>query len=185
MGVNRAGVVAAVLNRAGTLGPILGKRSRGALPLLALRHASAHAAADAITRIDAGEWRDFNLVLADRRGAIFIRGLGEGRPIAETLPPGVSMVTAYDPNDPESPRVARHLPRLRAELPAGGDDWRGWRAILSDRSGSIGEQVNVARRGTYGTVCSSFVALPATGPLTWLFAAGPPHEADFLPVDIR
>ena len=36
MGVNQAGVVAAVLNRQGSLGPAPGKRSRGELPLLAL-----------------------------------------------------------------------------------------------------------------------------------------------------
>src|SRR4051812_14774699 len=66
MGVNRSGVVAAVLNRAGTLGPILGKHSRGELPLLALRHDSAAAAAAAVSRMDAGNWRDFNMVIADR-----------------------------------------------------------------------------------------------------------------------
>ena len=38
MGVNRDGVVAAVLNRPGSLGPAAGKRSRGELPLLALEH---------------------------------------------------------------------------------------------------------------------------------------------------
>jgi uncharacterized protein with NRDE domain len=37
LAINRAGVVAAVLNRLGSLGPAPGKRSRGVLPLLALR----------------------------------------------------------------------------------------------------------------------------------------------------
>jgi hypothetical protein len=182
MGVNRSGVVAAVLNRAGTLGPILGKRSRGELPLLALRHATAAAAARAVTEIDAGDWRDFNMVVADRSGAFFVRGLGEGRPAAAPLPAGVSMVTAYDPNDLDSPRVAQHLPRFRENQPNGPDDWDGWQAILSDRSGDIGQQINVRPRGDFATVGSSFVAIPASGPLTWLFAAGPPHEAPFRPV---
>ena len=54
MGVNRHGVVAAVLNRPGSLGPAPGKRSRGELPLLALEHDLAAAAAAAIAALDAG-----------------------------------------------------------------------------------------------------------------------------------
>ena len=163
MGVNRAGVVAAILNRAGTLGPAVGKRSRGEIPLLALRHVTAEQAAAAVGQIDAAEWRDFNLVVGDRFGAFFIRGLGRGHPTAERLPEGVAMVTAYDPNDLESPRVARHLQRLRHHLPDGPDDWAGWRAILADRSGEVGEQINVAPRGDFATVCSSFVAVSTAG----------------------
>ncbi len=179
MGVNDAGVVAAILNRAGTLGPILGKRSRGELPLLALQQRSARDAAAAVTQIDAGAWRDFNMVIADRDGAVFVRGVGEGRPTAHDLPEGVSMVTAYDPNDPESPRVARHLPLLRQDLPDGPEAWDGWRRRLADQSGGVGAQINVVPRGDFATVCSSYVAVPAEGRLTWLFAPGPPHETAF------
>ncbi len=182
MGLNRHGLVAAILNRAGTLGPVLGKRSRGELPLLALAHPTARQAAAAIADLDAGEWRDFNMVLADPAGAILVRGLGQGHPSVQTLPEGVSMVTAYDPNDLESPRVARHLPALRAAPPDGPDDWSGWRWILSDRAGHTGEQINVVPRGGFGTVSSSFVAIPRQGTPVWLFAAGPPHAAEFLPV---
>src|SRR5580692_6034265 len=64
MGINGAGVIAAVLNRPGSLGPAAGKRSRGELPLLALREGSARAAAEAIAGLDAGLWRSFNMVLA-------------------------------------------------------------------------------------------------------------------------
>jgi hypothetical protein len=45
MAVNHHGVMAAVLNRVGSLGPEPGKRSRGELPLLALQAASAAEAA--------------------------------------------------------------------------------------------------------------------------------------------
>jgi hypothetical protein len=131
MGINRHGVVATVLNRPGTLGPAAGKRSRGDLPLLALEHSTAAEAAAALTGLDAGLWRGFNMVLADRTGAWFAKGIGYGHPSVERLPPGVSMVTAYDPNDLESPRTAVHLPRLQAAEPT----WDAWRAILSDRRG--------------------------------------------------
>jgi uncharacterized protein with NRDE domain len=184
MGVNSAGVVAAALNRKGTLGPIQGKRSRGEIPLLALRHPTADAAAEAVARIDAGEWRDFNMVIADRTGAFFVRGIGEGRPTVARLPPEVSMVTSSDPNDPASPRVARHLHRFRAALPDGPGDWQAWRALMSDRSGEAGAQMNVVPRRDYCTVCASLLAISAEGQVTWRFAAGAPHETAFRPVDL-
>jgi hypothetical protein len=182
MGVNRHGVVAAVLNRQGSLGPAAGKRSRGELPLLALRHRTAEAAATAMAGLDAGRWRSFNLVLADQAGTVFIRGLGHGHPDAQGLSPGFHMVTAHDPDDPDSPRVARHLARFRVATPPGPDDWRAWQTILADRAGPAGEQINVVPRAGFGTVCSSLLALPQAASPVWLFAAGPPHEAPFQPV---
>jgi hypothetical protein len=95
------------------------------------------------------------------------------------------MITAHDPNDPASPRTARHLPRFAAAEPSGAADWQPWRAILADRRGEPEEQMNVVPHDGFGTVCSSFVVLgPGETPI-WLFAAGPPHEAAFQPVTIR
>jgi uncharacterized protein with NRDE domain len=190
MGVNRHGLTAAVLNRPGSLGPAMGKRSRGELPLMALEHPDADAAADAITGLDAGQWRGFNMVIADRTGAIFVRGAGNGRPSAHRLPAGVSMITAHDPNNLDSPRVARHLARFKGAAAPEPDHWdecRGdeWRAILADRSGPAGEQINVVACGGFGTVCSSLLAIPAAGELVWLFAAGSPDAAPFEPVNLH
>lgn len=185
MGINAAGVVAAVLNRKGSLGPAPGKRSRGELPLLALRHGSAAAAAQAIAALDAGQWRSFNMVLADRTGVVFVRGLGHGRPESRALASGLHMVTAHDPDDPESPRVARHFARLQAAATPEADDWTGWRAILADRSGPAGAQMNVVPRGGFGTVCSSLVAMAEEGTVHWRFAPGPPDVTDFVPVAWR
>jgi uncharacterized protein with NRDE domain len=179
MGINARGMTAAVLNRPGSLGPEVGKRSRGELPLLALAEASRAEAVSTIATIDTGLWRGFNLVLADRTGASFIRGAGYGHPTARRLPPGVSMITAHDPNDQESPRVARHLARFRAAAAPEPGNWDAWHAILADRSGPAGAQINVEPRGGFGTVCSSFVAIPAKGAPVWLFAAGPPDQAPF------
>jgi len=182
MGINRHGVAAAVLNRPGSLGPAAGKRSRGELPLLALEAGSAGEAASAIAALDAGRWRSFNLVLADRTGAVFVRGLGHGQPEAVPLSPGLHMITAHDPDDFDSPRVARHLPRFLAATAPEPPDWRDWQAILGDRSGTSGEQLNVVPRGGFGTVCSSLLGLPREGSAAWLFAAGAPDQAPFLPV---
>lgn len=183
MGLNRSGLVATVLNRQGSLGPAPGKRSRGELPLIALAQATAARAAAAIAALDAGQWRGFNMVLADASGAVFVRGLGHGHPQAQVLPPGLHMVTSHDPNDLTSRRVAFHLPRFVAADPPGPPtDWHAWQELLADRHGEAGAQLNVVPRAGFGTTCSSLLALPAEGSPVWLFAAGPPHEAPFLPV---
>lgn len=179
MAMNRHGLLAAVLNRPGSLGPAPGKRSRGVLPLLALEHRTADAAAAAIAALDAGAWRSFNLVIADRAGAVFLRGLGHGRAEPVPLAPGVHMVTAHDPDDAESPRVARHLPRFRAAPAPSPEDWEAWRHILADDSGPAGSEINVPPRGGFGTVCASFAALGAEGARRWLFAPGPPQRTGF------
>jgi uncharacterized protein with NRDE domain len=184
MGINQHGVVAAVLNRPGSLGPAAGRRSRGELPLLALLHRSADAAATAIAGLDGAAWRGFNLIVADRSGAVFVRGLGQGRPQARALASGLHMITAHDPDDPESPRVASHLRRFAVAEPPTPADWSAWHHILADRTGPPGEQMNVEPRGGFGTVCSSLLALPLVGPPIWLFAAGPPHSAPFVRVEL-
>jgi hypothetical protein len=181
MAVNRHGVMAAVLNRVGSLGPTAGKRSRGELPLMALAEESADGAARLVAGWDAGVWRPFNLVLADRHGGFFAAGLGEGRPEVTPLPAGLSMITAWPPNDPASARAMRHLPRWRAApAPESPDDWGAWPGLLADQGGNPAEALNVPPRAGFGTVCASLLGLGAA--TRWDFAAGPPHLAEFQPV---
>ena len=182
----RGNLVAAVLNRPGSLGPAPGKLSRGDLPLMAAAHRSAAAAAAAMAELDAAAYRTFNMVIADQTSAWFVRGLGTGHPDAWALPPGVHMVTAHDSNDPASARVAAHLRRFQDAPPPdpAQGDWGAWTALLSDRSGGEAA-INVPYRDGFGTVCSSLVALPADGAPLWLFAAGPPGTAPFQPVPTR
>ena len=168
----RGGMVAAVLNRRHSLGPAPGKRSRGQLPLDALRHPTAHAAAHALAQEDAAAWRPFNLVVADRDAAFLLRGLGEGRPDAVPLSPGLHMVTAFDPDDPASPRVARHLPRFRAAAPPAPPDWGAWRDILLDPTGPAGSEIHVPASDGFGTVCSSLLGSHAGGATRWMFSGG-------------
>ncbi len=180
LAVNDAGVVATVLNRPGTLGPAPGKRSRGELPLLALRHSTAEAAAGHLAGLDGGDWRSFNLVVADRAGAYFLRCTGEGAVTAELLDPGVHMVTAHDPDDVASPRVARHLPRFRAARLPVPPDWSEWPALLADAEGPRDAALHVPEAGGFGTVTSSLVGLG--GRAVFLTARTP---AAFTPVDER
>ena len=145
LGINDHGVVAGILNRPGTLGPAAGLRSRGELPLEALDHADADAAAAALRALDARAWRPFNMFVADNRDAFWIRSLGhqgDGRVAAHPLPPGLSMLTAHDLNDAESARIRHHLPRFRAAPPPDPADRR------LERLGSVaGEPRRGAGRG--------------------------------------
>jgi len=180
-------VVAAALNRPGSLGPAPGKRSRGVLPLLAAGAGSAAEAASRLAGLDAGAWRPFNLVVADAADAFFLRGLGAGRPEAVPLGEGVTMVTAHDPNDPASPRMRRHLPRFRAAPPPdpGTGDWAGWEALLADDThgeAGIGEALRVPPVQGFGTVSASLAALGRSGARVWRFCPAAPGTAAFGPV---
>jgi hypothetical protein len=178
-------VIAAVLNRPGSLGPAPGLRSRGELPLLAAMQPGAAAAAAEIARLEAGLWRDFNMVVADRSSAWFLRGLGAGAPEAIPLPAGLTMVTAHDPNDLASPRTARHLPRFRAAPvpdPEAGD-WAAWEALLADADhpaeAGAAAQLNIPPTAGFGTVSASLLGLGPPGRRVWRYADGRPGVAGF------
>ncbi len=151
------GRLACVLNRPGSLGPALGKRSRGELPMLAL----------AKVPIDAGAYRPFNLVLAGRDGAEFVRGDGAAL-MRWALPPGLSMITAHDPDDSASARVVAH--RADFDLAPNPPHWPSWHEALQRCDGP--SPVYVTAREGFGTICSSLVGWPAVGEPVWQFASG-------------
>jgi len=185
MAMGPAGVVAAVLNRPGSLGPAAGKRSRGILPVLAAAQQAAESAAAQIAALDAAEWRPFNMVIADSHAAFFLRGLGAGAPEIVPLSEGVTMVTAHDPNDLASPRTRRHLPHFRAAPPPdpSAGDWSSWEALLADSafdpSTGLAETLNVPPTNGFGTVSASLLALGGDGGRIWRFCPGAPGSAPF------
>ena len=180
LAVNQAGVAAGVLNRTNALGPEAGRRSRGELPLLAMRHTSAAQAAASIATLDAGAYRPFNLAIADIQGAWFLRGLGEGPVTAALLDPGLHMVTAHDPDDLDHPRVSRHLPRFALAPVPRPPDWSTWTALLADTGGPVQAALNVPPTRGFGTASSTLLAV---GPARhFLFAAGAPDRVGFEPV---
>jgi uncharacterized protein with NRDE domain len=184
LGVNDDGLVAAVLNRHGTLGPEPGKRSRGELVLEALDHCEAAVAAELLCALDPQAWRPFNLVVADAQTAWWLRHAGDGQVHAAPLAPGLSIIEAGELNDPHSARTRRYLPRFAAAPPPdpAADDWAAWQALLADRGGDTGDPRDamcIVTEGTYGTRSSSLIALPAdpAEPARWLHADGRPGEA--------
>ncbi|HSK41579.1 MAG TPA: NRDE family protein, partial [Arenibaculum sp.] len=186
LGINDQGVLAGILNREGTLGPLDGKRSRGELVLEALDHPDAVLAADALSNLDPTAYRPFNLVVADNRDAYFLSSRGDGhirvRPVGE----GVTMVTASDPNDQSHPRIRRYLPLFRTAAvpePETGD-WSAWEDLLASRrhdedAGPRGAMCFVTEDG-FGTTSAALIALPNIrrpdlAPV-WRFAPGRPDE---------
>ena len=194
LGLNDDGVVAAMLNRRGSLGPAPGKRSRGELVLEALDHADALTAAEALGELNPEAYRSFNMVVADNRDAYWLRNRGEAdTKVIEVapIPPGLSMLTAYDLNDPQSPRTARHLADFQAaQLPdPDAGDWAAWQALLA-RTEAGSEAAMTVERGGFQTVCASLLALPAPPQSpgealrkpVWLFAPGRPDRHAFAPL---
>ena len=182
LAVNGAGVVAGVLNRTGSLGPQAGFLSRGGLPLMALRHGSAASAAGALAGLDGGQFRSFNLIVADAEGAYFVRGAGSGLVHVAAMAPGLHMVTASDPDDASNPRVARHLPVFAAAEPPAPPDWKSWPGLLADSSGALAETLNVPPTRGFGTASSALLALRRGPERHFLFAAAAPGRAPYLPV---
>ena len=190
LGINDHGVLACVLNRYGSLGPAANKRSRGELVLEALEHADAAEAATALSALEPAAYRSFNLVIADSRDAFWLKNSGEAGAEIEirAIPEGLSMLTARDLDDPESPRIARHLPRFRAaplpEVDKG--DWQAWQALMASREvgpDDPGSAMTVVYDSGFETVSSSLIALPAPAAEprqpVWLFAAGRPDLVDY------
>ncbi len=199
MGVNDYGVVAAILNRRGSLGPAEGFRSRGELPLEVLDHADARDAAEALAEINPEGYRPFNLVIADNRDAYWLKvAAAEWGANAELkqIPEGLSMITAGDRNDQTSPRVRTYLPQFEKADPPAPDtgDWSAWQSLLGSRiydpqEGAEGAMTIVTDSG-FGTSSSSLLALPSVERMAsdtpakpvYLFAAGRPVETPYEPV---
>jgi uncharacterized protein with NRDE domain len=177
LAVNEAtGVVAAVLNRTGSLGPAPGKATRGLLPLRALRHASALSATLAFESTPTSRWRSFNLIIADAYGVFWLCGEGTGRVKIRRLTDGLHMVTSADPDDMSHPRIARHLPRFQAAAAPNPPDWGSWPALLGDSRGLAEASLHILPQNGFGTASSTLVGIGPQG-IAFRFSAGPPDQA--------
>ncbi len=189
LGLGNQGLVAGVLNRPDSLGPLPDKRSRGELVLMALDYEDAATAVKALVELDGRAYRSFNLAIVDSRDAFWLRNLGEKTIECWPLPPGISLITAHDRNDLGSMRIRTHLPRFeQATLPdPGRGRWETWEALLSNREfdAEAGPKsaMTIVGEGGFGTVSSALIALPSpsqTGarPI-FRFANGRPDETSF------
>jgi len=188
LGGNDQGVLAAVMNRGGTLGPLPGKRSRGELVLEALDHAEAGQAAAALEALNPEAYRHFNLFVADPVNAYWIRHAGQRIEVFE-IEPGLHMLTSGELNDRADPRIRLYLPRFRSarapdpELQDVGD----WTLLLGGRTHPEGQgaeaAMNLVFNDGFGTVSSFVMGVPrypgfGTRP-RWWFADGQPDRVPF------
>ncbi len=186
LGLNDWGVIAGILNRPGSLGPDPKFRSRGELPLDALDHAEARAAAEAMATLEPLSYRTFNLVIADAREAFWLSSRGGEGIHAAPVPEGLSMITAHDLNDLASPRIRRFKPLFENAQPPDPEtgDWAEWQALMGNRERERPDDqeggMTFATDEGFGTVSSSLLALPDPAregvKPQWLFAPGPPDR---------
>ena len=180
LGVNDAGVVAAMLNRHGTLGRAQGFRSRGELVLEALDHADAVAAARALKHLEPRAYRPFNMIIADNRDAFWLRHADPTGTLGLTVKPiadGLSMLTAGELDDPEIGRIRHYRPRFAEAAAPDPDrkDFAAWQALLESREAAAEDGPTGAMRFEtetgFDTVSSSLVALahPGHGKRRWVF----------------
>ncbi len=168
IGLNDWGVVAAVLNRHGSLGPAANRRSRGELVLEALDHADAAAAAEALSDLDPRAYRTFNLIVADESEGFWLRHAGGARIEPKRLKEGLSMIAAGDLDDLGTRRLELALPAFRAwpTPDPDHDDWAAWQTLLGSTRAPPNEPATAAMRfrtDGYGTLSSALIALPARG----------------------
>lgn len=207
LAVNEHGLLSSVLNRIGSLGPQDGKRSRGELVLEAMEHSDAETAAEALSNLNPAAYRSFNLVIADNRDAFWLRNKGKedtGEVECFPIPEGLSMISAYDLNDPDSARIRCHLADFQAAeapdpeseqrddgnfMPSG---WEAWHRLLRrDANASGGDPyaaMSVQLDNGFETVSSSLIALPSAeyrneqpdnARIRWLYANGSPRTASY------
>jgi len=194
LSINDRGVIASILNRAGSLGPTDDKRSRGELVLKALDHEDAQTAAKAFTNCNGEIYQPFNLVIADHKTAFWLRNIGKKTIECLDVPFGFSMLTAEDINSTNSPRVKYNLPRFKnANIPNPENNyWKDWEDLLAsnnreNRATGQNTAMCIPPTSGFGTVNSSLVAIPNVDiendqkPL-WRFAPGPPDKNSFLTV---
>ena len=188
LGLNDTGVVAAVMNREGSLGPDPEKRSRGELALEALDHADADAAVEALGHLDGQAYRPFNLVVADNRDAYWLKSIGDGPVRVTPIDAGVSMLTAGDLNDTSAARIAAFLPLFQEAEPPDPENanWDHWETLMAagrPQDPTLPRtSMAIAPSDGYGTVSGSLIALPrdmGQARPVWRFCGARPGTAPY------
>jgi len=196
LGVNRHGLVAAILNRRTPEPANPARRSRGQLCLDMLHADSAMAALEMLDRERAVAYNPFNLLVADSRHAWIANN--HGPEVAVTnLSAGVHLISNLDLNDPTCPRIAASY-RLFAELsskdapqPAGAEFCDRLRRILAShdtqldpRNGAFGNSLCL-HSDAYGTRSSTLVFLDLSRRWTYLHADDAPCRQEHHPYPAR
>jgi uncharacterized protein with NRDE domain len=192
LGVNRHGLVAALLNRRTSEPPDPARRSRGQLCLDMLRSESASAARVVLNRESARAYNPFNLLVADSRDAWIANNHGLEIAITE-LGTGLHLITNLDLNDPTCPRIAASyqlfagLLAKDAPQPAGPEFCNRLRRILAahdteldPRNGAFGNSLCL-HSDEYGTRSSTLIFLDLSRRWTYLHTDDAPCRQEHHP----
>lgn len=183
LGVNEAGLTAALTNHEGTLASGESLCSRGLVVLETLRHGSAREAASFVSAF-APPCKSYTLLLADPEHA-YVADQAGGRCTVFALEPGFHVVTNKRFDDPRDPKARHSRKRMEAlasvdRLPTPGEFF----AFLADHSRAGGlatplcihpEQNRPVPGLRFGTSSASVVAVGPDGrTISFAFAPGPP-----------
>ena len=190
IGVNDHGVFAGITNR-WVDADLAGERSRGLLVGDALAASTATDAVDTVrAAVEADEYEGFNLVVADRDDAVLLEWDGS---LSETrFDPGVHVVVNVGANDSfdvpqhrrdvgeeQSVNARRARTELTVQADESADEWLDRaRTVLGDHDYGL-----CIHGDGYGTRSSSLVVVRSYGDVDYEYAAGPPSETAFDPVE--
>ncbi len=183
LAVNERGVCAGLTNQPLGDAKDPSKRSRGELPLLLTRHATASDAVEALL----AECRpaDYNgswLLVGDRTSLFFVDFTGSDGGTAVALPPGIHVLENRSLGEPSA-----KVDLVRAELdvaPRGNEVADAFRRVLADHRNPESEErpnaANCVHLETFGTRSSCIVRVPSGSgsPRMWV-ADGPPCTTEY------
>jgi uncharacterized protein with NRDE domain len=178
IGVRATGLVVGITNRLGLADFAPARPSRGQLALAALDALTVRAATAAVHgTVAAATHNGFNLLLADASDAVVLSyGPSTGLGALELGGPGPAAHVLTNRHDLDHPELADVRAALARALPSTA----GVEALLEalvplladHRPRSDGHAI-CKHGATYGTVCSSIIAVPESGAPRFWFAAGP------------
>jgi uncharacterized protein with NRDE domain len=202
LATNEAGVVAGLTNRPLPDGPDTAKRSRGELPLVLARHATAAEAVAAFRReIDPSAYNPAWLLVADRRDLFFVDVTGTVEVGIERRPRGVVVLENRNLHEPSAKvqRVRELLDPVVGAPPAVLVDHL--RALLSDHWSPPDEPFETstnprlaravravcvhADEDAYGTRSSAVITVANDAAPTVRWTDGPPCQASWNGSDWR
>jgi uncharacterized protein with NRDE domain len=178
LGVNEAGVFAAVTNRP-IRQPDRALRSRGLLVLDALDSDLAERAAERLAALPADAYNPFNLVVADGERAFAV--LYDGAPRVTELARGAHVVGNADPDDRSVAKIDRLLTSVEKVAAGPRGSWlEGLAEVCRGHEGEAPFGAACVHHGGYGTRSSTLLQLdddPAGSAL--YFAEGPPCRTSY------
>ena len=165
LGINKSGLVAAILNRKPSIAKKEKLLSRGIIVLKTLTNISAKKAIEKLSEYNFNCFQNFNLFISDYKNAFWAK-YDNNKLSINTVPLGYSIIDNYDLNDDNSIKPRFYKKIFESELLPEPDlnKFYNWKKMLflkkkinkNKKSSVFIDNIN----NNYGTVCSSIIGLP-------------------------